>query len=143
MSFIWIIALIILFIAYKLYHGSLLLGFSLGTFITFLLSLFLPSGLFQLLSFLLISLFSSTLLSLKYARYFTKYSPHPYHIDDLIGRQATVVKPIGNSPLDSGTIKLDNELWHALSTTNESIPTGTIVTVETLKGICVKVTPCI
>ncbi|MGL6173055.1 MAG: NfeD family protein [Cellulosilyticaceae bacterium] len=140
MSFIWLIASAIFFISQKLYGGLLLMSFSLSCLITFLLSLLLHNALLELLICLLLPLILTFTCYRSYIKKHAKSRALLYPLDYLVGKQAIVTQTIGPTPLESGLIKLDNELWHAFSSNQEIIPSGSIVKVESLKGICAQVT---
>lgn len=141
MSFIWLIASIIFLIALKQYGGLVLISFSISCLITFSLSFFLHNALLEVLICLILPILLRVIL---HRPYNTKHTPSRlsiYHLDYLVGKQAIVTQTIGPTPLESGLIKLDNEIWHASSFNQEVIPSGSIVKVESLRGICAQVTP--
>lgn len=136
MSVIWCIAALVFAITQKMYKGSILLCFGVGALITSLLSFIIHSALIQLLMFIFISLSFTLILTKKYSR---RLSPSITKLHELIGKQALVIHDIGDTSFESGLIKLDDQVWHAVSSSGESIPEGSIVVVESITGIRVQV----
>ena len=136
---VWLIACIIFSLAEFYYKGFILIWFGASAFITFIFSFFIPSGAIQLGIFLILSVLLTLLLSKRFTLKFPHSYEVPQNLGDLVGKKGIVIKSIGPSPLETGLIKLDGEKWPAYSSTNEPIPKGTVVKIETIQGVRAKV----
>lgn len=141
MSLIWLVACIIFAITEKIYRGLILIWFSMSAFITFCISLTIKNTLIQLLIFLSLSVVFTLSLRILCLRKFKNTLLSPITPTDLIGQKAIVMTPIGTTPQDIGLIKLDHEIWNAFSTLSTPILPGNIVTVVSIKGVMVQVSP--
>lgn len=86
------------------------------------------------LIFILVSLL---LIITLYYRYFRKVSIHS--VDDLVHKTGIVIKPIGGTPLESGSVRLNHNIWPAVS--DVPIPKGSQVQVTSIEGIRLIVIP--
>lgn len=141
MSFLWLVACAIFAITEKAYQGFILIWFSISAFITFCLSFSQKNSLVQLLIFLSLSILLTLLLRTLCLKKFETSLLPPITPLDLIGQKATVIAPIGGTTQEVGLVKLDNETWNAFSTGATPILAGSIVTVLSIKGLMVEVSP--
>ncbi|MEG0012523.1 MAG: NfeD family protein [Cellulosilyticaceae bacterium] len=141
MSFLWLVACVIFAITEKIYQGFILIWFSISAFITFCLSFFQKNSLVQLLIFLSLSILLTLLLRTLCLKKFETILLHPITPLDLIGQRAIVISPIGGTTQEVGLVKLDNETWNAFSTLATPILPGSVVTVLSIKGLMVEVSP--
>ena len=132
---IWLIVAIIFAITEVYYHGFFLLWFSIGALVTLIASLFLHNFLLESIIFLTVSFI--LLLTLK--KHFIKKLDHKKtfatNTNQLIGSHGIVIKHIGQNNLESGLVKLDGEVWSAISDSNHSISEGSLVEVKAIKGV--------
>lgn len=88
-------------------------------------SYLLQLGIFAGISIILIP------LTRPLAKKITKPSPQPTNVDAMLGRPGTVIKKI-DPAVDSGQIRVDGQVWQALS--DIPIEEGTRVTVDRVVG---------
>lgn len=137
---IWLLIAITFAIAIIYYSSFSLLWFSIGALVALISSLFLHNLLVESIIFLIVSF----ILLLTLTKYFT---PRFFSkkilgttTDKLIGSRGIVKKRIGQTKLESGLVKLDGELWSAISETNTVIAEGSLVEVKAIKGVRLIVT---
>lgn len=75
--------------------------------------------------------YHSTLIKTNYSR----SSNSTFSTKQLIGHQGIVTKSIGENLLETGLVKLDHEIWPAISASGDTIPKGKLVEVNTIKGV--------
>lgn len=138
---IWLLTAIVFTISQLYYKGFFLLWFAMGSLIAFISSLFLHHLLLESIIFLFVSL----VLHLTLTRYLTIKFTSPKVLatttDKLVGRCGIVIRAIGSTHLESGLIKLDGEVWSAVSSSNEPISVGRMVEIQSIKGVRLIVTP--
>lgn len=138
---LWFLIAIIFAIAQFYYKGSFLLWFIIGALITLISSLFLHHLLLESIIFLIISFILFLTLTPYLTSKFTSSKALTTNTDKLIGRHGIVIKPIGQTHLESGLIRLDGEIWSAVSISNDIISVGSFVEVYSVKGVRLIVTP--
>lgn len=141
MSFLWLVACIVFAITEKIYHGFILIWFSISAFVTFCISFTIRISLIQLLIFLTLSLLLTLSLRVLCLKKLETSQLQPISTTNLIGQKATAITPFGNTSQEVGLIKLDHETWNAFSSLGTPISPGSIVTVTAIKGIMVQVAP--
>lgn len=133
---VWLLVAIIFTVAGFFYKKLFLLWFLIGALVAFVSSLLLHHVLIETIIFLSISL----ILLLTLTRYLTrKLTPQKVHTttntDKLIGHHGIVIKSIGQTHLESGLVKLDGEIWSAVSASNDAISVGSLVEVQCIRGV--------
>lgn len=138
---VWLLTTLIFAAAQLYYKGFFLLWYAVGGLITLISSLFLHHLLLETIIFF----FFSFILQLTLTRYltakFTSSKSLSTNTDKLVGKCGVVIKPIGSTHLESGLIKLDGEIWSAVSSTHQVIPLGRRVEVQSIKGVRLIVIP--
>lgn len=66
---------------------------------------------------------------------------HATSIDALLGQKGLVTQTIGEPDNEVGLVRLDGEIWSALSLKGTRIEKGVIVKVHDIKGVRLIVTP--
>ena len=132
---VWLIMAIIFAIAEIYYHSFFLLWFSIGALCALISSLFLHNLLLESIIFLIISLTLLLTLTHSFRRNFSNKKALATNTDKLIGSRGIVIKSIGQNTLESGLVKLDGEVWAAISDSNDAIKKGSLVEVKAIKGV--------
>lgn len=130
----WLSVSLIFFIAEKINKGFFLIWFSTGA----LLSLLISFATSHIISQLIVFLLSSLLLLISFKRYSLKYCTKDSFIssiDLLIGQTGTVIERIGDTPSQVGRVKLDGEIWSAISYDYTTIDKGESVIVDDINGV--------
>lgn len=135
MWLIWLIIGIVFAIIEITYSGFFMLWFSIGAFVTLFFSFFISSIFIQCLFFFILSTLLLVVLNKKVTAMFTKDKTFPTAIDSLIGKKGIVTASIGHDNFETGLVKLDGEIWTAISATDSSIEKGTTVNVVAIKGV--------
>lgn len=138
---VWLLTAIIFTIAQLYYKGFFLLWFAIGSLIAFISSLFLHHLLLESIIFLFVSLILLVTLTRYLTTKFISQKALATTTDKLIGSCGIVIKSIGPTHLESGLIKLDGEIWSAVSASNEAISVGRLVEIQSIKGVRLIVTP--
>lgn len=135
MWLVWLVVGIAFAIAEIAYSGFFLIWFSVGAFISLIVSLLTPNIATQLLVFIIVSF---TLL-ITLTKYFTTKFSHrdsiPTNIDALVGRSGIVLESIGKNVNEVGQVKLDGEIWSATTSDGTFIEKGSTVIVEEIRGV--------
>lgn len=137
---VWLIIAIIFAIAAFCYSGFFLLWFAIGALVALISSLFLHNLLVESIIFLVISFILLLTLTQYFTRKFASKKTFVTNTDKLIGSRGIVTKCIGQNNLESGLVKLDGEIWSAISDSNEAIAEGSLVKVKAIKGVRLIVT---
>lgn len=132
---VWLLTTLIFTVAQIYYKGFFFLWFTIGSLFAFISSLFLHHLLAESIIFLVISFILLLLLTPYLTKKFISPKTLITNTDKLIGKQGIVIKPIGQTYLESGLVKLDGEIWSAVSPSNHIIPIGSLVEVQSIKGI--------
>ena len=135
----WLVLTIALLAAEASTVTLISLWFAAGALAAMVVSL-LGGGIgFQTAAFLAVSVVLLTALR-PFVRKFITPRVTKTNIDSVIGSIGLVTAPIDNITA-SGQVKLGAMYWTARSTTGETIPEGTKVTVDRIEGVKVFVTP--
>lgn len=135
----WLVLTIALLAAEASTVTLISLWFAAGALAAMVVSL-LGGGIgFQTAAFLAVSVVLLTALR-PFVRKFITPRVTRTNIDSVIGAIGLVTAPIDNITA-SGQVKLGAMYWTARSTTGETIPEGTKVTVDRIEGVKVFVTP--
>lgn len=135
MWLLWLLVATAFSIAEIIYSKFFLIWFSIGAFASLVTSLITSNFLIQLVVFIL----TSFILFITLTKYFTeKFSNKDIiftDIDALIGQDGIVLKSIGESVNEIGQVKLDGEIWSAITLDGACIKKGSTVTVEEIRGL--------
>ena len=135
----WLVLTIALLVAEASTVTLISLWFAAGALAAMVVSL-LGGGIgLQTAAFLAVSVVLLTALR-PFVRKFITPRVTKTNIDSVIGSIGLVTAPIDNITA-SGQVKLGAMYWTARSTTGETIPEGTKVTVDRIEGVKVFVTP--
>lgn len=137
---VWLIISIIFAIAEICYNGFFLLWFLIGALVALISSLLLHNLLLESIIFLIVSFILLLTLTQYFTQKFSKKKTPATNTDKLIGSQGIVIKSIGQNHLESGLVKLDGEIWSAVSDYGDSIAEGRCVEVKAIKGVRLIVT---
>lgn len=143
MWIVWLIVAIIFSIAELIYSGFFLLWFAIGAFCSMILSLIFPNSsiLLQGSIFLVVSVSLLLTLTKKFTKKYSNKETIPTNIDKLIGKTGVVIQGIGEDTYETGLVKLDGEVWSAVSSNGSPVLKGSTVKVEEIKGVKLIVTP--
>lgn len=135
MWLLWLVVGIIFAIAEIIYSGFFLIWFSVGALAALIASLFTSSIAIQLVIFLMVSFILLITLTKRFTNKFSHKDVVPTNIDALIGQKGIVLEPIGETTHETGQVKLDGEIWSAISADGSYIEKGSIVTIEEIRGV--------
>jgi membrane protein implicated in regulation of membrane protease activity len=137
--YVWAALAVILFIGEMFTAGFFMLPFALGATMAAILDLAGLDPIWQLLSFIAVSVIAFLLLR-RFADRITRESPVRIGVDRLIGERGVVIEElIPNHP--SGQVRIQREEWRADAPGFASVPVGTHVTVEAVQGTHLIVRP--
>lgn len=140
MSYMFWLILAIVFLAIE--FGTVVLisvWFAAGSIAAMIASLIGGALWLQLLAFGLVSLALLLLLRPFLQKYINPKKVRT-NVDAMAGRQAVVTENIDNLA-GTGAVKLDGVIWTARSADGNPIPTGKIVTVQSVEGVKAIVLP--
>ena len=137
---VWLIVAVIFAITEVCYNGFFLLWFSIGALVALITSLFLHNFLLESIIFLTVSFILLLTLKKYFIKKLSNKKTFATNTNQLIGSHGTVIKHIGQNNLESGLVKLDGEVWSAISDSNHSISEGSLVEVKAIKGVRLIVT---
>lgn len=137
---IWLIIAGICLIAEAFTSGFLIFWFAIGALITMIVSLFTTNIIIQTTVFII----SSTILIFATKPFVKKFSKNTdtvkTNVYSIIGKTGLVIEEI-DSLHSKGQIKVDGEVWSAISVNDTIIPKNSEVEVLEVKGVKVIVTP--
>jgi len=135
MWILWLIVGIIFSLSEILYSGFFLIWFAVGAFASLIASFFTENVLYQGIIFLVVSLTLLLTLTKRIAKKFSSSATIPMNIDRLIGNNGIVTEDIGKDTFENGLVKLDGEIWTAVSKDGHPIEKGSIVSIQEIKGV--------
>ncbi|WP_069997443.1 NfeD family protein [Cellulosilyticum sp. I15G10I2] len=135
MWILWLIVGIVFSVAEILYSGFFLIWFAIGAFLTIIVSFFTDNILYQSVIFLVISIILLLTLTKHFAKKFASGHTFPTNIDSLIGKKGIVIQNVGKDSFESGLVKLDGEIWTAVSQDGNAIEKGAVVQIHEIKGV--------
>ncbi|MBC8579470.1 MAG: NfeD family protein [Clostridiales bacterium] len=141
MWLLWLVIGIAFAIAEIAYSGFFLMWFCVGAFASLITSLFTSSIPIQLGVFLIVSFILLITLTKRFTTQFSHKNSIPTNIDALIGKKGIVLEAITSSTCGVGQVKLDGEIWSAITLDNTSIEKGATVIIEEIRGVRLVVTP--
>lgn len=115
--------------------------FSIGAFITAVVSAFVPSFIGQIIVFAVASLLCLLFvrpLALKY--FHRKDEDRPSNVDAMVGRKGVVTETIEAGGF--GRVKIDGDSWKACGENDEAIGNGERVEVVAINSTIITVKPC-
>ena len=120
--------------------GFLVFWFSIGALFAMITSLFTDNIIIQTSVFII----TSTILIFATKPFVNKFINNKESIKtnvySSVGKKGIVIQDI-DSINSTGQIKVDGEVWSAISTNNVHIPQGTKVKIEEIKGVKAVVSP--
>ncbi len=135
--FWFLLSLVVLFF-FHIYKDRIFFVLLIGTIVTSIICLFTNSSLIHLGTFAL-----ATYMTMLYFRHFKDgklfRTLKPINLQNLVGRQAIVVKSIGGDTYEVGQVKLNGDIWYAKSIANLSFERGDKVAIVGIKGLFVYV----
>lgn len=138
--YIFWLALVIAFgIAEAATLGLTSIWFAVGALAAMVFALFQAHLLVQIAVFVLVSALCLWLTRKKVQARFNK-SRQPTNADRILGQQGRVLEAIDNS-CAAGAVKVDGKVWSARSAGGQPIPAGAVVTIRSIEGVKVLVTP--
>ena len=138
-SIIWTLLIVVfLFIEFSTVQ-FISIWFAFGALCATLVSLFIPSTIFQIFTFLIASLLS-LLLTRKFAMKFLNLKNTATNTDRIIGMTGKVEQDIIVED-NVGRVMVNGLSWKADSQNQQDIPQGTSVTVLSIQGVTITVIP--
>lgn len=134
---IWVVIGIICIIIEIFTPGFLFLSFGVGAILTGLVALIIPSMVFQILTFAVITLIVF-LLSRKFSKKLISADYEDTNVKALIGKSGKVTQEIPAN--EKGYVKIGGEEWAAVSQDNKEIKKNARVTIKDIEGNKVIVT---
>lgn len=130
----WLIIAIVFLIIEILTPGIFLFScFSIGAVVAMILSFFISSSILQCIIFALVSIISIYLLRPLLVKLVTSVGIVS-NVNNLVNKVGIVIEKIeGNRTM--GLVKVDNELWRAISVNNEVIEKDKEVIVVKVEGV--------
>ena len=137
---IWLIVAGLSFILEAITVGFLVFWFGVAALITSLLSLFIPNIVAQAAIFILLSAIF-ILFTRKFADKITKKDNVKTNADTNLNKTGIVIKKIDSTNQKPGQVKIDSEVWTAISEDETDIAKDTKVKVSKIEGVKLVVTP--
>jgi len=128
----WLIIASIFFIGEIVTVGFLIFWFAIGSLLAMITSFFTDSILIQSIVFLV----SSTILLLMTKPLVNKYISKktvPTNVYSIVGKQGIVTKSISFE--EPGQVKVEGEIWTAISENSTAIEKDTEITVNKIEGV--------
>lgn len=135
MWLMWLVIGIIFAIAEMINSGFFLIWFTVGALAALITSLITSNVAIQLIVFLTISILLLLTLTKYCTAHFSKRDAIATNIDALIGKTGTVLEAIGEHATDVGQVKLDGEIWSAISSNDLPIKKGSKVIIDEIRGV--------
>lgn len=135
----WLIAAGIFFIAEMMTTGFLVFWFGLGSIAAMVTSFFTANVYIQATVFLITSTILILLTKPIVNKYISKKDTIPTNVYSVIGKIGFVTKTI--TPEDAGLVKVNGEVWTALSENFTLIEKDTEVEIVKIEGVKLIVTP--
>lgn len=130
----WLLVAILFFIIEVITPGIFLFScFSIGAITAMIVSLFSQSLLLQCLTFAIFSIISIYFLKPFLMKLLTPLTIKS-NIDSVIGQSGVVIEDI-NGKKTMGIVKVNNELWRAISENDEIIEKNTEIIVINVEGV--------
>ena len=131
---IWLGVAIAFALVEALTLGIISIWFAMGALVAMLVAFVIDSFLVQLLVFFVVSLILVA-TTRKIAVEKLKVGQTKTNIDDLIGKEAIVVKAI--EPHVAGEVKINGQFWRAISESQQSYKVNDIVTILRIEGVTI------
>lgn len=133
-TWLWLIIAIVFAVIEAMTLGIVSIWFAIGALIAMLFAFVIDSFFIQLIIFLGVSLILVA-TTRKVAVDKLKIGQHKTNIDELIGKEAVVVKSI--LPHEPGEVKVEGKIWRAISDSNQMYEEQAIVTVLRIEGVTI------
>ncbi len=133
MVYVWIGAIVVFMILELATPQLVGIWFALGALGAMIAALLSASLWIQVVVFLIVSVVMLIVTRPLYGK-FIKTKQVPTNSDMLIGESAIVIEAIDNIEA-TGTVKVKGQIWSARASAADSIPAGTLVTVERIEGV--------
>ncbi len=128
---VWLILGVILVVGEILTPTFFLLWFAIGAFVASAVSTTFGT-LIQLLTFIAVSALL-VFLTRPLAKKIAKSEPRKIHIDEIVGKAATVIETIDNKA-GKGLVKIDGDVWRAYSEDESTIEEYSKVQIVKVEG---------
>ena len=133
-TWLWLLVAVTFGLIEAMTLGIVSIWFAIGALGAMLVAFIIDSFMIQLLVFLAVSLILVA-TTRKVAMDKLKIGRIKTNIDELIGKEAVVVKEI--RPYTTGEVKLDGKVWRAMSESKQVYKVDEIVTVLRIEGVTI------
>lgn len=133
-TWLWLIVTIVFGVVEAMTLGIISIWFAIGALIAMLFAFVIDSFFIQLIIFLCVSLILVS-TTRKVAVEKLKIGQHKTNVEELIGKEAIVVKTI--LPHEAGEVKLEGKVWRTVSDSKQTYEVNEIVTVLRIEGVTV------
>lgn len=135
---IWVIIALICFIIEIFSFGFAVICFSFGALAAAVASLFDTSLTIQLLTFAIAAILSFIFMRPLMLKFFNRKSKNVRtNVDALIGRKVVVCEQI--EPVSGGRVKVDGDVWKAISVDDSLIEVGSTVSILKVESVVLTV----
>jgi len=131
---IWLIAAAVFLVGEILTEGFLLLWFAIGALIGMILSFFIPNIIIQFAIFLIISFLLLCFTRPLTKKFLSSKSKRQSNVHSLINQTAYVIETI-DSKNGTGKIKINGEVWKAITNTDDVINEGEEIIIKAIDGV--------
>ncbi len=131
---IWLIAAIVFAIIEISNTSFFMIWFSVGALAAMITAFIIPNIVIQFIVFLIISCILLFLTKNITKKFVQNKSKHKTNVDKLISAQGIVIEEIDNSK-GTGLVRVNDEIWSALSESNTIIPVDSKVIVINIQGV--------
>lgn len=133
-TWLWLLIAVTFAVIEAMTLGIVSIWFAIGALIAMLVALIIDSFMIQLLVFIIVSLILVA-TTRRIAINYLKIGRIKTNIDELIGKEAIVIKPI--EPYHAGEVKLDGKIWRAVSETKQIYNIDEIIIVLRIEGVTI------
>lgn len=133
-TWLWLWIAVAFTIIESLTLGIVSIWFALGAIVAMLFAFVVESFFIQLVIFLCSSLILVA-TTRKIAVEKLKIGQYKTNIDDLIGKECIVIKPI--SGYEAGEVKIEGKIWRAISDSKQSYAIHDVATVLRIEGVTI------
>lgn len=131
---IWVVFLVLFVLIEIVTPQMTTIWFALGSAVSLILWCFLPETFWlQVLAFVVVSAVA-LIFTRKLSRKILKHETVKTNADRCIGQECVVTEEINNI-LGKGQVNIKGIIWTARSQGGETVPVGTVVTVERIEGV--------
>lgn len=133
-TWLWLIVAIFFGIIEAMTLGVVSIWFTIGAFMTMLVTFIIDSFLIQLIIFIFISMvlvFTTRQIAVEKL----KIGQYKTNIDELIGKEALVIKRI--LPHEAGEVKVEGKIWRAVSDSKQIYEVSEVGTILRIEGVTI------